>query len=790
MTRRARVLPLLAALTLLFFFSGACALIYQVLWLRMLGWVFGVTAYAASTVWAMFMTGLAVGGVLAGRIGDRVRKPFAWFGAAELLIGVTAFATPLALSTLERVYISVLPHVPASSAALVGARVVIAFLVLIVPTTLMGATLPLVLKTSAFRESSLGTQVGILYGSNALGAIAGTLTAGLYLIPAHGIHRTFVIAATLNVLVGLSAMALSWLPDTIPAEAGSRIAADDTAATAAPSRFAATPVQLRMLLVVFTLSGTIGLALEVVWFRVLSLFLRPTVYGFAVMLATVLGGIAIGSYAVAPLLRRIRSVLPVALLEMCVGVAVVLSFAPLRYLPLFTERLTPLLSGWMPPYLVYPIAASVLVIFPSALLAGLAFPIGLHLWTAGATTGHTAERVGRFYSLNVCGAIAGSLLGGFVLLPALGSRTSVIVLGLASFGSGLALLAVSRASRLTRLAAALAGTTAVTLAVLRSPNPIDQFNMQRYPAMDPIFVEEGVESTVAVHEFGPPTARRRLMSMNGAHQAGSDGPTTFLHRRIGHLPMIVHPNAWDTLVIGLGGGATAGAAALHDGSRVDVIELSDSVVHGAAFFDSINYGAVHRPNLHIRLDDGRNFMMLTTQRYDVITADLIQPIYAGAGNLYSKEYFELMRRTLKPGGMVMQWIPGTDAEFKAIARTFISVFPETTAWADGSLFIGSLEPLVLRRSDFEWKRQLPGRAQGMKDAGIETFEDLLHAYKAGPDEIRAFVGDGPMLTDDRPLAEYFLSLPRDKEVNLGALRGDVSRHVRDEPGTGVSRTGR
>lgn len=779
MTRSARVLPLLAALTVLFFFSGACALIYQVLWLRMLGWVFGVTAYAASTVWAMFMTGLAIGGVLAGWIGDRVRKPFAWFGAAELLIGVTAFATPLALSTLERVYISVVPHVTASSAALVAARVLIAFLVLIVPTTLMGATLPLVLKTSAFRESSLGTQVGILYGSNAFGAIAGTLTAGLYLIPTHGIHRTFVIAASLNVLAGLSAMALSSLSDTMPADAGEAPA--PAADFPVASGFAATPLQLRMLLVVFTLSGTIGLALEVVWFRVLSLFLRPTVYGFAVMLATVLGGIALGSYAVAPLLRRIRSVLPVALIEMCVGLAVVLSFAPLRYLPLFTERLTPVLAGWMPPYLVYPIAASLLVIFPSALLAGLAFPIGLHLWTAGASTGHTAGRVGRFYSLNVCGAIAGSLLGGFVLLPALGSRTSVIVLGLASFGSGLALLAVSRAPRLTRLAAALAGTAAIAVAAQRTPNPIDQFNMQRYPAMNPIFVEEGVESTVAVHEFGPPTARRRLMSMNGAHQAGSDGPTTFLHRRIGHLPMIVHPNAWDTLVIGLGGGATAGAAALHDGSRVDVIELSDSVVHGAAFFDAINYDAVHRPNLHIRLDDGRNFMMLTQQRYDVITADLIQPIYAGAGNLYSREYFELMRRTLKPGGMVMQWIPGTDAEFKAIARTFISVFPETTAWADGSLFIGSLEPLVLRRSDFEWKRQLPGRAQGMKDAGIESFDDLLHAYKAGPDEIRAFVGDGPLLTDDRPLAEYFLSLPRDKEVNLGGLTGDVSRLVAGEP---------
>ena len=173
-------------------------------------------------------------------------------------------------------------------------------------------------------------------------------------------------------------------------------------------------------------------------------------------------------------------------------------------------------------------------------------------------------------------------------------------------------------------------------------------------------------------------------------------------------------------------------------------------------------------------------MMLTPKRYDVITADITQPIFAGAGNLYSREYFELMRRVLKPGGVVMQWIPGTEAEYKLIARTFLSVFPETTAWAGGSLFIGSIEPLRLRRQDFLWKLGIPGRAQGMKDVRIETFEALLGEFTAGPNEIRAFVGPGPLLTDDRPLAEYFLSLPRDREPNLAALKGDVRPYVASE----------
>ena len=163
------------------------------------------------------------------------------------------------------------------------------------------------------------------------------------------------------------------------------------------------------------------------------------------------------------------------------------------------------------------------------------------------------------------------------------------------------------------------------------------------------------------------------------------------------------------------------------------------------------------------MDDGRNYLMLTRRRYDVVTADVIIPIFAGSGNLYSREYFELIRRVLNPGGLVLQWVAGTEAEYKTIARTFVSVFPETTVWVDGSLLVGSLQPLQLRRAEFEAKLRSPGTRQGLHDLGIESFDKLLSTFVAGPDELRAYVGAGPILTDDRPLAEYFLSLPRDRE---------------------------
>ncbi len=764
----------LLLLAVLFFLSGVSALIYQVLWLRMLGWVFGVTVYAASSVWATFMAGLAVGSYAAGRLADRIRQPLRAFALAEVLVGATALATPAMLSILQTGYVAVYPSLPSSFAALTTARLIIGFIVLIVPTALMGSTLPLVLKASIFRTGALESQVGLLYGSNAAGAILGTLVSGLSLIPSLGIQGTFYVAAACNLVVAAGAMLLN-----------ARIAATgDSVSEASPAPrqtpAAAASAGLAVVLVVFALSGAVSMALEVVWFRVITMIVRPTVYSFALMLATILGGIAAGSYLVAPLLgRRLRWINVLAVLELLLGVAIVASFRPLAYLPLVSQRLG-FLEAVMPGYLIYPLAGSLLTILPAALLMGTAFPIGLRVWVGGGDGAHAASRVGVFYSLNVAGAIVGSLLGGFILLPQFGSQTSLICIATVSLLGGLALLAVADLRWVTR---ALVGTAAVVLfvaAVRTLPDPYDQFIFQRYPTMDPIWKQEGTEATVGVHEFGEPGRRRRVMTINGNHQAGTDFPTTFTHRRIGHLPMLVHPDARRALVIGLGGGATPGAVSVHDGVEVDVVELADAVVNGAKLFEEINYGVVHRPNVKLRVDDGRNFMLLTHNKYDVVTADVIQPIFAGAGNIYSEEYFRLVRSVLKPDGIVMQWIPGTEAEFKLIGRTFMSVFPHTTAWADGNLFIGSLQPLKLSRRAFDERTWLPGRRTAMQDVRVESFDALLQLFVAGPDEIRAYLGDGPLLTDDRPMAEYFLSLPRDRQPNLAEMkRGKVSAYVVD-----------
>jgi spermidine synthase len=443
----------------------------------------------------------------------------------------------------------------------------------------------------------------------------------------------------------------------------------------------------------------IGLAIEVVWFRVLTLFLRPTVYGFAVMLATILTGIALGSYVVTPLLeRRLRWLSILAGLELAVGVAIVLSFRPLAYLPDLSNRLSPALSHVMPPYLVFPIAGSLLAIFPTALLMGLAFPIGLRVWARGgrdtaapanqharAIGGRTARRVGTFYSLNVAGAIAGSLAAGFFLLPILGSRAAIILLGTLAFVSGLALLWISELKTPARVAIGsrrVSGLWRRGLAVARCLRAVRRTAL---PAAGNRLARgrrrghggraQGRQQRAVAHGQREP---------RGEHRRRDD----LRHRRIGHLPMALHPFARTALVIGMGGGATAGAVSVHDGVDVDIVELAGAVVRGARFFEAINYGVLSRPNVHLRVDDGRNYLMLTRRRYDIVTADVIHPIFAGSGNLYSREYFQLIRHVLNPGGLVLQWAAGQRRSTRRSRERFSASFPRRLSGSTGRCWLG------------------------------------------------------------------------------------------------------
>ena len=772
----------LAPLLVLFFLSGASALIYQVLWMRLLALVFGVTVHAASTVLAAFMMGLALGSATAGRFADRVRRPLRAFAIAEALVAVAALSTPFLLDAVELLYIRLYPTFSGAPAFVTIIRFALSFAILIVPTTLMGATLPLVVKSALGTGSLLGRQISLLYAFNTGGAIVGALFAGLWLIPQLGIGWAFRIGALANLIVSVGAFALSAFYErtagTLPAKSAEQPAAD-----AIPASPAKRPIVHTLVLLTFAVSGFASFALEIVWFRLLVVLLRPTTYAFTVMLATVLAGIALGSALATPLMnrRRLNPLALLAILEVLVALTSILSMAVVGQAGAVYGWAAPHFAGSRLAYFGPMAVTSIAAIFPVALMMGMAFPIGIALWAGDVTDERAGERVGFIYAVNVAGAVAGALLTGFALLPLLGSRVTLIVISALSLCTGLLLL-----SQLKQRVLAIAGGAVALLAfvaiAISTPDPVTSLLNARFPGQVQVWRNEDGHATVTILRRASRFAQNIIhyLYINGMHQASDEPSMVAYHRTIGTLGLAIQPEPHKALVIGAGGGATAGAVGAYSPQLdVDVIELSPAVVAAAGQFSGINYDLLRRPNVHVHIDDGRNYMLLTDKRYDIVTADVILPVHAGAGNLYSAEYYRLMSRVLNNHGIAVQWIgSGTVTEYKLIMRTFLSVFPHTTLWEHGTLMVGSRRPLVLDQDAFDRKLANEDSRRALESMGMGNFSALLSRYVAGPDEMRAFVGKGTILTDDRPLTEYFLALPQnDAAVDLSKVQGDVRRHV-------------
>lgn len=464
----------------------------------------------------------------------------------------------------------------------------------------------------------------------------------------------------------------------------------------------------KIVLGIFFVSGFVSLALEIVWFRILTLFIPTTAYAFSVMLVVVLFGIASGSFVAGWLTRHKTNLIAwLAAGEIAIAMTIQISLLVLIFVYPLLQKLH--YGNNLPTMII----ASFVAIFPTTWIMGLIFPLGMIIWQ---------QQVGKFYATNVAGSILGSVVGGFWLLPTWGSQKSLTILSFACLFSGLILLKTWRL-RLTVFALFI-------VTILLVPDFYGTVLRYRYPGEKLLWFKEGIQTTVSIQEN---KEGFRVMYMDGRHQADDSPPVVKVHRQIGKLPVTLRPNFQDALVIGLGGGVTSGEISLNPDINIDIVDLSGTVIEGAGWFKDVNNQILNRPNVHLIVDDGRNYLLQNRKKYDIITADIIQPNHAGAGNLYSKEYFELVKKSLKPDGIAVQWIgKRAVSQYKSIMRTFLEVFPNATLWDDGIIMVGSAEPI----------------------AGAPV--------TAG--QMRAFVGPGPILTDNRPFVEYyFLALPRHEE---------------------------
>lgn len=767
-------------LLVLFFFSGISGLVYQVLWLRVLSLTFGVTVFAVSTVLASFMAGLAVGSYVAGRLADRLRQPLLVYGLVEVSIGITALLAPVLIFGLQGVYKGLYDALGGAPLLVGAVRVVLAFLILLVPTSLMGATLPIIIKSSLLRADGLNANVSLLYAVNTFGAIVGTAAAGFFLVGSLGIQATTTIAAAVNLIVGLSAIIAARAYAPALAEAQSAARAEEAHAPAA-SEPAVSPWLRQLVFFAFGLSGFLSLAYEVVWSRVLAMFFNSSVYAFTVMLTTVLFGIAVGSWAINPFMkRRWNWVLVFAILELLVALTAALSMLILSEMYGLTSLLqsTPGVRRLLNEDLRFMGVVSFLAIFPPMFLLGMTFPVAARVYAANAAD--AGRRIGTIYSANVFGAIFGSVVAGFLLVPRFGAQHSLVLLALGNLIIGLVLLwATPSLSRSRRAVTALVPLVLVLgligLAPAMYPTIFqgrEEFLRTRpfvpedsFCAGQTVWYEEGLENTVSVAET---PSEIRCLFTNSRGQTNSDPGLVAYHRLIGHFGMLLHPNPHDVLVVGLGGGATPGAASQWRDSRVDIVELSESVVHAAPWFREENYDVLNLPNVHLRVDDGRNYLLLTDRRYDVVTADIIRPNDAGAANLYSAEYYTLVRNVLKDDGLMVQWLaPFSDYQYKLLMRTFLSVFPYVTLWSNGDLLVGSKSPIRIDPAVVERKFLDDHAATALEHVGIFNAQQVLDRYNASKPELEAVAGDGPLLTDNHPYIEYFRSLPKDGPPNTG-----------------------
>ena len=749
----ARTLTLVWGVVLLFLLSGAAGLVYQVLWVRLLSLAFGVTVFAVTVVLASFMAGLAIGSFGGGRLAERLKRPLLAYGVAEIGVGLVALATPWVFDVLQRLYPFVARPLGDNEALLFPLRVVVAFAVLAVPTSLMGATLPIIVKSSLAHSGELADRIGLLYAANTFGAIAGTVAAGFWLIGDLGIGRSIQLAAGLNGVVGVAAILMHLVglaPSADEAEAET-IGPDAVRPFSAAAR--------RMTLIAYGLSGVCSFAYEVVWTRMLALVLDTSIYAFVTMLSMVLIGIAVGSALVSPLVRRRWNwPLVFAAIEVLIALGAVWAVWAVANLGDVREYLaaSPQLQRFVATPIRLNFVVAAVTILPSTLLIGATFPIAARIYTAGLP--RSSERLGEIYAVNVFGAIFGSMLGGFLLLPLFGTQTSLLLISLASLGIAVALLlAAERPSPAARATLAAAGLAAFAVLWPAKPDLYDALFEARWPDSEVVWFREGLETTVSV--VRDPAGVRTLYT-NSRGQANDEGGLVNYHRRIAHLPLLVKPYIRDVLIIGLGGGHTAGSILQHPGTRVDVVELSEAVIGGVEQFKGINYNVLAQPNLSVRIGDGRNYLLTNDKRYDMITSDTIQPWDAGSTNLYSAEYYRLVRNALAPGGIMAQWVgPQDDFQYKTMVRTFLSVFPHVTLWLTADLLIGSQEPIALDLEATARRFDSPAAREAMRAAQFNDPPSVAAAFVATREELEAFVGDGPILTDDRPVIEYYRSSP-------------------------------
>ncbi len=752
----------------LFFCSGATALVYEVIWSKFLSQMFGSTIYAQTVVLAVFMGGLALGNKLFGRRADTLQRPVHVYGYLEIAIGLYAFFFPTLNGAADHLFVKIGSGIAQRTILLLALKGALSAILLLGPTILMGGTLPLLAAWLQHSTPDAARRSARFYSVNSLGAVVGAAFAGFWLVQNLGMVSSLQMTAILNLVIGGTAIFVSskfqrQSPAKSEPAAGIETTASDT---------------LRWAGLTVGLTGAVSMGLEVLASRSLAMIFGSSLQSFAIVLMAFILGIGLGSAWIASPRQRAWSSEKIIVLVLCIAAAWVtlLVFNIERWVDVYRIMRTGLGRSSV-GYTLHEVmnAGISLIIFglPAACI-GSVLPLMIRVVSKESPA--LGQKVGALLTLNTLGAVVGTLLTGFVLMPFAGVRNSFAILALT-----LTIAALVYANRVKwRVGMAASGCVilfAVSLfafggedwryvissGAFRSRETEFQPDTMalRKKLIKLVYYEDGPDATVSVEDGGDTaaSANDRGIRVNGKPDASTrlDISTQLL---VSHLPMIARPGAKDVFIFGLGSGISAGALLSYPVNQITLAENCEPVIKASRYFGDWNRNVLQDPRVHLWREDARTVLKLDPQLYDVIVAQPSNPWTVGIGSVFSQEFYQVSASRLKPGGVMAQWFhiyEMHDGIVELVLRTFGSVFPFVEIWDAGGgdvIIIGSMQPWPSNPTIYQQSFDIPGVKTDLAAIGISSPEVLWARQLASQRTAFAIAGDGPIQTDLFPVLEY------------------------------------
>lgn len=755
------------------FVSGGLVLAYEVLWTRELLNLLGSTTRASAATLTAFMVGLAIGAWLGGRWTVRARRPLLLYSAAEGLLGVLGLAFPSILGRLgNSSFGSVLglaPQISQSAWFEFGGLIVL----LIVPAMLMGIALPALAATLQHLGASRASHVAWLYGTNTVGAAIGAVAVGFGALPAFGLNASVMGTALMGFVVAGAALVVATRPVIARPRTQSRLRDDEISV----ARMGAGKVAV---VIALFLSGIAALGYQIVWTRILVLVIGSSSNAFTLMLFLYLTGLALGGFWIGRRVDRVGSPdKALQAIQLSVAATALVGLALLGFLP--SAVLQGLATFGTAPVSVILVggAAAAAIILPPTFFIGAALPTGARLLQGSVP--RRGHEFGIVLAATTAGNVVGVMATAFGLIPSIGLQSAVAALAIMNVAAALVLWAAAGGeTHRRRLAVPMAGIAAILFALLvpswdvkimssgvfrRAPVYLALLGksgrLQRvFGSYRTVYYREGSEAVVAV--FERPTLQgtaHRFLTIDGKVDAstGADMATQVLS---GHLPFLFRPNARNALVIGLASGVSVGELLEYPLKKIDVVEIEPAVKEAAAAFAAVNGKAMYDPRVAIRIGDGRRYLRSITRRYDIIVSEPSNPWLSMSARLFTREFFELARRRLRPNGVLVQWVPLyglSKRQFEALLRTLLTVFPNVALFrvAAGDLVaIAGTAPLSVHPEAFDRLTKGGIFQKNLKRIGLRWPADIMVRYVADQRGLRIVLGSGPLNTDDNAMLEF------------------------------------